>query len=252
MSIASNTKTYRSRFDNLGQEASAGDQNSLDFVATLAHEMRNIPTPLSNAYQLLNLMQYEDAAAQEATNVIGRQIRQLKRLTSDLLDAHRLSHDDIPLVLRRTDLREVMNSISSDYRAIFNAREITLIPELIAEPAWAQVDRDRLDQVLNNLLSNSLKFTDRGGSVRLGLAVHADCQQGTLSVTDSGVGMSRDVVDTIFTLHAHEHSYRNRTGLGLGLPLAKQLVELHGGRLEVQSTGPGQGTTCQVVLPLCG
>jgi signal transduction histidine kinase len=221
-----------------------------DFVATLAHEIRNILSPLGSAAELLPLLELDDAAAREASSVIGRQVRRLKRLTSDLLDAHRLSHDGIRLARRRVNLCELLQTICSDYRALFDARAISLVPQWGHGPVWADIDPDRLDQVLTNLLSNSLKFTDRGGSVRVMLNANVQQRTAAISVVDTGIGMTPAVIKTVFDLHAHESSSRNRSGLGLGLPLARKLIELHGGRLEVESSGPGCGATFRVVLPL--
>jgi two-component system CheB/CheR fusion protein len=196
------------------------------------------------------LLELEDPHACAATKTIGRQVRKLKRLASDLLDAHRMAHEGIRLALCPTDLRAVVAAVYSDYQGVFLSRGVALLPQWNDEPVWANVDPDRLDQVLNNLLSNSLKFTDRGGSVFLELDVDAVRQVAAISVRDTGIGMSREVMDTIFDLHAHDSSNRNNSGLGLGMPLAKRLIDLHGGRLEVRSGGPGCGATFRVIISL--
>src|SRR6185295_16911754 len=107
---------------------------------------------------------------------------------------------------------------------------------------WMPVDQDRFEQVLNNLLGNSLKFTDRGGQVRVGVSVDAMQQCVIISVCDTGVGIEPNIIDSIFGPLAHESSYRNRSGLGLGLLLAKRLIEMHGGRLVAHSEGAGKGS----------
>jgi signal transduction histidine kinase len=250
MRIAADSNVRKSSLDLESAQDKAPARLDAEAIATLAHEIRNILSPLGSACELLHALELEDAAAREATSVIGRQVRRLKRLTSDLLDAHRLWHDGVRLMLRRTDLREALAAIYSDHRALFAARAIELVPQWNLEPVWAEVDPDRLDQVLNNLLSNSLKFTDREGRVFLGLTIDSERHAAVISVRDTGIGMSRDVIDAIFNLHFHDSSARNRAGLGLGLPLAKRLIELHGGCLEVESAGPGCGATFRVVLPL--
>jgi two-component system CheB/CheR fusion protein len=143
-----------------------------------------------------------------------------------------------------------VQAVYCDYQAVFAARGVALLSESPTEPVWAAVDLDRLDQALSNLLSNGLKFTDRGGSVVLGLDVESHGHFAVISVTDNGIGMTPDVIETLFQLHAHESSPRNRAGLGLGLPLAKSLIELHGGRLEVESHGLGRGASFRVLIPL--
>src|SRR6185503_5041997 len=130
-----------------------------------------------------------------------------------------------------TELRKVVEAICDDHRAVFAAQGITLIADMMTQPLWMQVDQDRFEQVLNNLLGNSLKFTDRGGQVSVGVSVDAMQQCVVISVCDTGIGIEPTVIDSIFEPLAHESSYRNRSGLGLGLPLAKRLIEMHGGRL---------------------
>jgi signal transduction histidine kinase len=120
----------------------------------------------------------------------------------------------------------------------------------MTRPLCLSIDVDRLDQALSNLLSNSLKFTDRGGSVDVGLFIDATRQCAVISVTDTGIGIEPAMMHAIFDSHAHESSARNASGLGLGLPLVKRLVELHGGHLSVRSEGRGKGAEFRILLPL--
>lgn len=221
-----------------------------DDIATFAHEVRNILSPLSTSSDLLNLPGVDEATQHRCKSVIGRQVRQLRRLVNDLLDAHRLDRQEIHLALHLTNLTEAVEAICDDHRGVFAAQGIALVADVTADPVWIMVDLDRIDQALNNLLSNSLKFTDRGGSVCVALAMDSENRQAIISVRDTGVGIEPAVIDAIFDPHAHESSYRNRSGLGLGLPLAKRLVELHGGRLEASSKGAGKGAEFRISLPL--
>jgi signal transduction histidine kinase len=220
-----------------------------DWLATLAHEIRNILAPLSMSADLLNLPNIEEEAQRRANRVVGRQVRQLRRLVNDLLDSHRLDRDELELTLRSTELTKAVEAICDDHCGVFAAQGVTLIADVMANPLWIKVDLDRIEQALNNLLSNSLKFTDRGGFVRVGVCLDADSQFSVISVRDNGVGIEPAVMARIFHPHAHATSPRNRSGLGLGLPLAKRLVEAHGGRLVAHSAGAGKGSEFRILLP---
>ena len=219
-------------------------------VATLAHEIRNILSPLSGSLELLNVAGIDETSASQARGVIGRQVRQLQRLVNDLLDAHRIEYQQIQITPSLTELSTALEAICEDHRPVFASRGITLTLDVTSRPLWLQIDVDRLDQALNNLLSNSLKFTDRGGSVRVGLSVDLTTHSAAISVRDTGIGIEPTVMHAIFEPHAHDVSCRNASGLGLGLPLVKRLVELHGGHLAVHSDGHGKGTEFRILLPL--
>jgi signal transduction histidine kinase len=221
-----------------------------EVVATFAHEIRNILSPLSMSAELLNVPTLDEASLSQAKGVVCRQVRQLRRLVNDLLDVHRLECQQLYLTLKSTDLTKAVEAICNDHRGLFVAQGISLLTDLAAEPVWIEVDLDRIEQVLNNLLSNSLKFTDRGGQVRVGISVDVEHQSVVISVRDTGVGIEPTLLDGIFKPLAHELSYRNRSGLGLGLPLSKRLIELHGGHLIAHSQGDGKGSEFCILLPL--
>jgi signal transduction histidine kinase len=220
------------------------------FAATLAHEMRNLLAPLGNSLELLNQPGVEEHAARQARAVMGRQIRHLQRLINDLLDVHRLERQEIELVTCPLDLNELVRSVCEDHEPLFVAREIQLCLALPEQPLWLEVDPDRLDQVLNNLLQNGLKFTDRGGRVSVGVELDPPRCCAVIVVRDTGIGIEPAMMRAIFHTHAHDSSDRNRSGLGFGLPLARRLVELHGGSLEAESAGRGQGSEFRIRLPL--
>jgi len=220
-----------------------------DLIATLAHEIRNILSPLSMSADLLNMPNIEEETQRRAKRVVCRQVRQLRRLVNDLLDSHRLDRDELELNLRSIELTKAVEAICDDHRGVFAAQGVTLIADVMANPLWIKVDLDRIEQALNNLLSNSLKFTDHGGSVWAGVFLDAGSQFAVISVRDNGVGIEPAVMARIFHPHAHETSCRNRSGLGLGLPLAKRLVEAHGGRLVAHSAGAGKGSEFRILLP---
>jgi signal transduction histidine kinase len=221
-----------------------------EFAATLAHEMRNLLAPLGNSLELLNLPGVDEHAASQARAVMGRQIRHLQRLINDLLDVHRLERQEIELVTCPLDLNELVRSVCEDHEPLFLARDIQLCLTLPEQPLWLEVDPDRLDQALNNLLQNGLKFTDRGGRVSVGVELDSPRRGAVIFVRDTGIGIEPAMMRAIFHTHAHDSSDRNRSGLGFGLPLARRLVELHGGSLEGVSAGRGQGSEFRIHLPL--
>ncbi len=221
-----------------------------DCVATLAHEIRNILSPLGSSLELLNRAEIDEPSAHRARGVIGRQVLQLHRLVNDLLDAYRFEHQQIRIIPSLTDVSAALEAICQDHRPVFVSRGLTLNLNVMTRPLWLNIDVDRLDQVVSNLLANSLKFTDRGGSVHVGLSVDATRQCAVISVTDTGSGIEPAMMHAIFDPHAHESSPRNASGLGLGLPLVKRLVELHGGHLSARSEGRGKGAEFRILLPL--
>lgn len=224
--------------------------NDRDFVVTLAHEIRNVLSPLGGSLELLNMEGIDEMSASQARGVIGRQVRQLRRLVNDLLDAHRIEYRQIQIITSLTELATALEAICEDHRPVFVSRGITLTLNVMIQPLWIKIDVDRLDQALNNLLSNSLKFTDSGGSVCVGLSIDVAKHCALISVRDTGIGIEPAIMHAIFDRHAHDVSRRNASGLGLGLFLVKRLVELHGGQLAAHSDGLGKGTEFRILLPL--
>ena len=220
------------------------------FVAVLAHEIRNVLSPLSSSLELLNIADLDEIAATKAREVMGRQLRYLRRLVDDLLDTHRIEHHQVQIVPQLTELSATLEAICEDHRPVYAAHGIALELEVIAGQLWVNVDADRLDQVMKNLLNNSLKFTNRGGKVRLGLFVDVAKHCAVISVHDTGIGIEPTEMPAIFDPHARDSSKRNASGVSLGLPLVKCLVELHGGTLTARSDGGGRGAEFCIFLPL--
>lgn len=220
------------------------------FVAVLAHEIRNVLSPMSGSLELLNLADLDEIPAFKAREVMGRQIRYLRRLVNNLLDTRRIEHQQIQIVPRLTEVSTIIEAICEDHRAVFAAHGIALELEVITGPLWVNVDADRLDQAMKNLLSNSLKFTNRGGTVRLGLFVDVAKHCAVISLNVTGIGIEPTEMPAIFAPHARDSSARNASGVDLGLPLVKRLVELHGGHLAARSDGGGRGAEFCIFLPL--
>jgi PAS domain S-box-containing protein len=220
-----------------------------EFLAMLAHELRNPLAPIFNGLHLLRLA----AQAQEREQVgtmVERQVRHLARLIDDLLDVSRLTRGKVRLQQERLDLARVARAAVEDHRPAAAQAGLELAVQTPETPVWVRGDAHRLLQVVGGLLDNAIKFTDRGGRVEVRLAVEGG--QAVLRVTDTGLGMEPEMLARLFEpfSQADRSLHRSRGGLGLGLALARGLVELHGGTIRAHSAGPGRGAEFVVGLPV--
>ncbi len=220
------------------------------FLAVLAHELRNPLAAVQSALEMsLGDAPTTDPATALFRDVVGRQVTHMARLIDDLLDVSRIAHGKVELVRETLDLRDVVGTVISDRRSAARSRQVSLDVHVPDAPVWVNGDRARLVQVLDNLVDNALKFTKTGDSVVVSLRSAADGQ--TLEVSDTGMGMSPDVVAHVFEPFRQADTSLGRAagGLGLGLSLVHDLVELHGGRVTAESRGPESGSTFVVRLP---
>ena len=230
------------------------DQRKDEFLATLAHELRNPLAPLRNTLQILTLTADENERLTSSVDLMTRQVDQLVRLIDDLLDVSRISRGTVQLRPERIDLRVVVEQAVNASRPLYQADGRVLTVELPSTPLYIQGDMTRLIQVVSNLLNNAAKFTYEGGRVWLTLE-RADGESNPntvrLRVRDDGIGIAPDQLERIFDLFAQADTTleRSHNGLGLGLTLVRQLVELHGGRVMAHSKGIGQGSEFTVYLP---
>ncbi len=219
------------------------DRRKDQFLATLAHELRNPLSPLSYAIGLL-----QDRGDPQLTQIwqrIERQLVHLERLVDDLLDVSRVTSGKIELRQAGFDLCEVARAAVELSRTHLDAREHELRVTLPDAPVMMRGDAMRLTQVISNLLNNSARYTDPGGHV--GLTVEADEERVEVFVEDDGQGIETSMLEAVFEAFVQQRA--GQGGLGLGLHLAKQLVEMHGGRIAVHSEGPGRGATFRLELP---
>ena len=226
------------------------DQRKNEFLAMLAHELRNPLAPIRNAVDILRLSGSEAGAVQRTSAMLERQVGQMVRLVDDLLDVSRVSRGRIELRRERVDLDTVINQAVEATRPLFAGKSVELTVSPLDTPVHLHADPARLAQVIGNLLSNASKFTPPGGTVHL--SVKRERGQVIISVRDSGVGIPRADLDRIFELFAQVDTSLERAhgGLGIGLTLSKSLVEMHEGRIEAQSEGPGTGSEFIVHLPV--
>jgi PAS domain S-box-containing protein len=227
------------------------DQRKDEFLATLAHELRNPLAPIRNAAAVLQQTSGTDRSAiLQATEMITRQVDQMVRFVDDLLDLSRISLGKIELRVGWTDLGSVLSNAAEAARPLADSRRHELTVELPAEPITLNADSARLTQVVGNLLTNAVKFTNPGGRIRLSGRREGD--HAVIRVKDSGIGIAADKLSTIFDMFTQLDTTleRSQSGLGIGLTLVKSLVDLHQGTIEVHSDGVGKGTEFVIRLPM--
>ncbi len=224
------------------------DRRKDEFLAVLAHELRNPLAPIATALQIMGLE--GDARDFEIEREIAqRQVRHLAHLIDDLMDVSRISQGKIRLHPQLVDLDEAVARVAETCRPLIERRHQTLMVRISPEPMRLLVDPTRLDQVLSNLLCNSVKYTDPGGQIWL--TAERCGAQVVVRVRDTGIGIEPDVLPRVFEMfvQGERRMDRSQGGLGIGLSLVKSLVELHGGAVSAHSEGRGQGSTFEVRLP---
>jgi PAS domain S-box-containing protein len=226
------------------------DRRKDEFLATLAHELRNPLAPIRNAVHLLRQDGMPQKEFQAAREIIDRQLAQMVRLVDDLLDVSRITRGKLQLRTQPTDLADVIASAVETSRPIIDAAGHQLTVSLSAEPFWLNADQTRLAQVFSNLLNNAAKYTDRGGQIRLSAWPEAD--HVVVSVRDTGIGIAPEYMPRLFEMFSQVMPALERTqgGLGIGLSLVRRLIELHGGSITAHSKGLGKGSEFRVRLPL--
>jgi len=221
-----------------------------EFLATVSHELRNPLNSIVGWTHMLESGKLSAADQSKAVAVIARNARTQVRLVEDLLDFSRLGSGRLRLEVRQIDPGSVVAAACESFRAAAEARHIALVCDQQAEGVLVAADADRLQQIVTNLVSNALKFTESGGSVRVGTA-RADSQL-EIAVEDDGAGVDEQFLPYMFEpfSQAEGAGARPQAGLGLGLAIVKSLVSLHGGTIAATSAGPGKGTRVAVRLPV--
>jgi len=239
--------TERKRYEQSLQEA---DRRKNEFLALLAHELRNPLAPISNAVQVLRLKRGNQQVVQSASEMIERQVGQMVRLVDDLLDVSRISRGKIELHKERIELVSAVNHAAEAIRPNCERMDHELTLVLPPNPIFLNADPTRLAQMLGNLLTNACKFTDKGG--RIFLTVEREGVQAVIRVRDTGIGIAADQLTRIFDMFTQLDTSLERSvsGLGIGLTLVGNLVELHGGTVGAHSAGIGHGSEFTVRLPI--
>ena len=226
------------------------DRSKDEFLATLAHELRNPLAPIRNALQILKAKGPPDPELQWARDVIDRQVQLMARLLEDLLDVSRISRNKLELRKERVELADVVEAALETSRPLIEAGGHEFTVTLPPEPIHLEADPVRLAQVFANLLNNAAKYTEDGGRIRLTAERHEG--DVVVSVKDNGIGIVAEMLPRIFEIFSQSNRAlaRSQGGLGIGLSLVKGLVELHGGSIEVRSDGADRGSEFVVRLPV--
>jgi len=225
------------------------DQRKDEFLATLAHELRNPLAPIRHAAMISNAPNATDEQKRWSQEIISRQVRHMSSLLDDLLDISRITRGTPELRMQKTSLASVVSSAIETARPLIDGKQHRLLVEMAEELVEFSADPLRLSQVLSNLLTNAAKYTDPRGTIRV--RASADAQTITISVTDTGVGLTKDSLEAVFAMFSQVKSTQDRSegGLGIGLALARSLVQLHGGTIEARSAGIGHGSEFIMRIP---
>jgi signal transduction histidine kinase/DNA-binding response OmpR family regulator len=226
------------------------DHRKDEFLAMLAHELRNPLAPIRNAVQIMQATGPHGPTLQQALEMIDRQASHMGRLIDDLLNVTRIASGKILLRPEVIDLRETVHKTVEDHRTILTSSSLHVDLQVPSQPVWVEGDPTRLAQVLGNLLNNAQKFTEAGGTVSISL--DSSNREAILRVADTGIGIDSQMLPRVFDVfvQAEQGLDRGRGGLGLGLALVKGLVDLHGGTVSASSAGPGKGSEFVVRLRL--
>ena len=218
-------------------------------LASLAHELRNPLAPLRHATQMIRLLCKEEVVRQPLA-IVDRQMAALQRLVDDLVDAGRVATGHLTLQVEPLELNSLVSDVAAAAQADFDDKAIELIVIVPSAPIWVEADRTRIQQVLQNLLSNAMRYTPAGGRVWIKNTVEP--KQAVVRVEDTGVGLDAESLPYIFNLFTRgpQAEALAPTGLGIGLSVVKHIVEQHAGALDVRSDGVGKGAEFSVRLPL--
>ncbi len=227
------------------------DRRKDEFLATLAHELRNPLAPVRNGLQILRLAGELPAKVEKVRQMMERQISHLVHLVDDLLDVSRVTTGKIALKMERLELRGIVDAAVETSRPVVEAAGHELRLDLPAGPFAVDADPNRLAQVLTNLITNAAKYTPPGGVIRLRAERRGPAEGIVLSVSDNGVGLPKEMLPKIFDMFTQVGTSLDRAqgGLGIGLTLVRKLVEMHGGTVSAESPGAGQGSTFTIRLP---
>ena len=234
-------------FNEREEQLRAADQAKDEFLAMLGHELRNPLGALSSATQILNVAGADDQASRDAAAVVSRQVERMTRLVDDLLDVGRVISGKVRLQPAPLDLGRVVSQLTKSLQRASVLREHRV--QLEAVSVWIEGDETRIEQIVSNVLENAGKYTPRNGSISV--RVFRDDDQAVFEVTDSGIGMSPDLLPRVFDLFAQGQRSidRSASGLGIGLTLVKRLAELHGGAVTAESDGMDKGSRFTLRLP---
>jgi len=221
-----------------------------EFLAMLAHELRNPLAPISNSIHVLKSASVSDKIREEAAMLVDRQIIQMTHLLDDLLDISRVTQGKIELRFQKIALSEIIAMAVESIAPLRENRQQTISIDISDRPIWLNADKTRMAQIFSNLLNNAVKYTQKGGHIRI--EASEDKLGVSVKIKDNGIGIPKEMLPHIFELFSQVDSSMERThgGLGIGLTLVKNLIEMHKGSVTVESEGKGKGSVFTVRLPI--
>lgn len=232
------------------EELRLADQRKDEFLAMLAHELRNPLVPIRNAAHIIGRLGLDEPRIKWAQGVIETQVTHLTRIVDDLLDVSRIVRGKITLKKEDVEFSDLANQVLETARTFVECKGHQIIVNLPTDSVWLDADPVRLSQVLLNLLDNAAKYTPDNGTIWFDASVKG--KELEIQVRDNGEGISPDLMNRIFDIfqQGERSADRAKGGLGIGLTLVRQMVEMHGGRVEARSDGPGHGSTFIIWLPV--
>jgi signal transduction histidine kinase/ActR/RegA family two-component response regulator len=232
------------------QSLEEADRRKDEFLATLAHELRNPLAPIRNSVELLRMAGTEQPVVRDLADMMGRQVVHMVRLVDDLLEISRITRGTIELRRMPVQLAAVVASALETSRTMIDASQHRLEVQLPDEDVWLDVDHTRIAQVISNLLNNAAKYTDPGGLIRL--TARRVEGEAVIEVQDTGIGIPANLLPRVFDMFAQGDTAASRSpgGLGIGLTLVRSVVEMHGGKVAAYSDGQGTGSLLTVRLPV--
>jgi PAS domain S-box-containing protein len=237
-------EAQRKRADGLADS----NRSKEEFMALLSHELRSPLSPIVNALNILRQMKTNDPIIQQAGDVIDRQVGLMVRLVDDLLDISQITKGKLRLTKEPLELRVIVNHAAESVRPFMDARKHEFSVSLPIKPIWVEADPTRMEQVVVNLLNNAAKYTDTGGLISL--TVKQEGAEAVIRVQDNGIGITSEMMPHLFELFTQVDGSLGRSyaGLGIGLALARNLVEMHEGRIQAFSAGAGKGSEFTIKL----
>ena len=233
----------------LNEELAQANRRKTEFLATLAHELRNPLAPLSNGLHLMRMAGNKPELLEKTRQMMERQIQHMVHLVDDLLDVARISTGKVELRRQRIDLKDIIATAVETSGSLIESCGHKLTVDLPSQALPMDADPTRIAQIVSNLLNNAAKYTPHGG--RIALKAWAEGEQAVVAVSDTGIGLEPDAIDKVFEMFAQvPGAGKPQGGLGIGLSLVQSLVALHGGSVSASSPGTGQGSTFTVRLPL--
>lgn len=227
------------------------DELKNNFISTLGHELRNPLVTMSMAISLLDMVDPGSDVDKETREIIKRQTSQLIRLVDDILNTSRIISKKMKLIKKNLDINKLVKELMEEYKTLFDNKKIELKAKYYDEPIYIFADYVRIKQVIGNILSNALKFTERGGSVRIIVNRDENRGQALIKVIDTGIGIAPELLPELFGVFVQLNNSltRSTSGLGLGLSIVKEIIDLHQGTVEAWSEGIGKGTKITISLP---